>query len=490
MSNPVFPLIDHVFVLMLENHSFDNLLGFSGITGTDAETGNATAINGLTGSESNSSMGIPYNVKAGAAYSMPADPGHEFPDVFIQLTGNGTPYDPKTGYSPINNSGFADDYINGPKGQGQDIMNCFKPEQLPVLNALAQEFAVCDSWFSSLPGPTCPNRFFVHAGTSGGLDHSPGTAQIVDWETLNGIKFENGTVFDQLKIMYDDGFQIYRGEGFPTDIFPNVAQLKGITSVQAKPFSDFQADVTDPAYPYAYTFIEPSYGNVLGGTYEGGSSMHPMDDATRGELLIKETYEAIRNSPIWPKSLLIVIWDEHGGFYDHVAPPAAVAPGDAPVSGTINQYQFDFTQYGVRVPAVIVSPLIPKGTIDHRLYDHSSVPRTLQDLFSIKPMTERDKNANSLLPLLLTLSTPRTDARTTLPAPADSGIVVVAAVSAANMLQPADQGSLPLFLHAALKTDLETSLKSARPAIEQQFQNIKTKADAQAYLEKVQNKIS
>lgn len=490
MANPVFPLIDHVFVLMLENHSFDNLLGFSGITGIDAQTGNPTAINGLTGTESNSWQGTVYTVQPGAAYSMPADPGHEFPDVFIQLTGGAASYDPNTGYGPINNSGFVNDYINSPKGQGQDIMNCFKPEQLPVLNALAKEFALCDYWFSSLPGPTCPNRFFVHAATSGGLDHSPGSAQIISWETLDGIKFQNGTVFDQLKTMYDDGFQIYRGEGFPTDIFPNVAQLKGITSVQAKPFSDFRADVTDPAYPYAYTFIEPSYGDVLGGSYKGGTSMHPMDDATKGELLIKETYEAIRNSPVWPKSLLIVLWDEHGGFYDHVAPPAAVAPGDQPVSGTINQYKFDFTQYGVRVPAVIVSPLIPKGTIDHRLYDHSSVPRTLQDLFSIKPMTERDKNANSLFPLLLTLDAPRTDAPTSLPNPADSGIPLAAVATASAMAQPADQGSLPLFLHSALKTDLETSLKSARPAIKQQFSKIKTRADAQLFLEKVKYKIS
>ena len=142
------------------------------------------------------------------------------------------------------------------------------------------------------------------------------------------------------------------------------------------------------------------------------------------------------------------------------------------------------------MPAVIVSPLIPRGTIDHRLYDHSSVPRTLQDLFSIQPMTERDKNANSLLSLLDTANAPRTDAITTLPNPADSTSAAAIATPVADLQQPADQGSLPLFLHAALKSDLETSLKSARPAIHAQFAQIQTRADAEAYIQKVVSRIS
>src|SRR5579872_1267457 len=186
--------VKNVFVLMLENHSFDHLLGFSGITGTDAETGQPTAINGLTGNESNSFNGTACKVQAGADFSMPLDPGHEFPDVLMQLTGLSS-YNPANGYPQINNSGFVKDYAST-GGQSQDIMNCFTPQQLPVLNALAREFAVCDNWFSSLPGPTLPNRFFVHAATSGGLDHSPTNSQIELWETLSGMSFENGTIFD------------------------------------------------------------------------------------------------------------------------------------------------------------------------------------------------------------------------------------------------------------------------------------------------------
>src|ERR1700759_3233615 len=106
MSNPKFPLITNVFVLMLENHSFDHLLGFSGIIGTDAVTGNARAIDGLTGNESNSTPdGSNYQMQKGASFSMPVDPGHEFPDTLLQLTGTSN-YDPATGYPPIQNSGF------------------------------------------------------------------------------------------------------------------------------------------------------------------------------------------------------------------------------------------------------------------------------------------------------------------------------------------------------------------------------------------------
>jgi phospholipase C len=128
-----------------------------------------------------------------------------------------------------------------------------------------------------------------------------------------------------------------------------------------------------------------------------------------GEGLIKATYEAIRNSPAWNNSILIIIWDEHGGFYDHATPPAAVAPGDTSPSTGHNKYGFTFEQYGPRVPAVVISPWIPKNAVDHRLYDHSSIPATLEELFGLASMTARDSAANTVLPLL-SLAAPRTDA--------------------------------------------------------------------------------
>src|SRR5579883_1599071 len=189
------PPIQHVFVLMLENRSFDHMLGFSGISGTDAVTGQPSPINGLTGTETNSYNGKPFTAAHPAPYAMPVDPPHEFPNILEQLCGPGAKYPSGGPYPAIQNSGFAASYGPCSADPGQ-IMRCFAPDQLPVLNALAREFAVCDNWFSALPGPTWPNRLFLHAASSSGLDHSPTTAEIVLWETLAGVSFAAGTIFD------------------------------------------------------------------------------------------------------------------------------------------------------------------------------------------------------------------------------------------------------------------------------------------------------
>ncbi|HZH78239.1 MAG TPA: alkaline phosphatase family protein, partial [Archangium sp.] len=388
--------IKNVFVLMLENRSFDHMLGFSGLTGTDAVTGERTRLNGLSGTESNSYQGATYRVASPADRVMPVGPGHEFLDAVEQLCGPGASYPPGSVYPAINNSGFVANYVSSPsQGEGHahgnfgDILKCYSPSQLPVLNALARDFAVCDNWFSSLPGPTLPNRFFLYAASSGGLDHSPSLREMAMWEMLSGFKFPKGSIFDALKRrLPDSGFRIFT-DGW----LSMVGTLHGITSFDLHPFEQFKKEVSAKNYPWAFTFIEPNYGDVVGNTFTRGTSQHPLDDVTGGERLIKQTYEAIRNSPHWETSLLIITWDEHGGFYDHVAPPRAVAPGDN-ASSAHNQYGFTFEQYGVRVPAVVVSPLIPANVIDHRLYDHASVPATLERLFGLAPLTQRDARAN------------------------------------------------------------------------------------------------
>lgn len=266
-------------------------------------------------------------------------------------------------------------------------MKCFAPEQLPVLAALAQEFAICDNWHASMPGPTWPNRMFVHAGSSGGLDHSPSNQEIVEWETIGGFQFKAGSIFDALK-RKEVSHRLYAG-----DDFPMVAALKGISLFDIHHYSEFASDLAKATFPYSYVFIEPSY-DVLN-EYRNSSSQHPLTDIALGEGLIKETYEAIRKSAVWDTSVLIVTWDEHGGFYDHVTPPPAVAPGDSSPNDKHNQYGFTFEQYGPRVPAVVVSPLIPQNTIDHRLYDHASIPAMIETVFGLSPLTARDRQANS-----------------------------------------------------------------------------------------------
>jgi phospholipase C len=419
------PKIEHVFVLMLENRAFDHMFGLSGITGVDIQ-GNPTSINGANpalNTNIDPTTMLPVGVSTPADFQLKGidvDPGHEFPDVLTCLGGAGAVYNPVPGgYPPINNSGFIQNYLNSGSSLPSRIMRCFDPAQLPVLNALAGEFTLCDNWFSSLPGPTWPNRFFLLAATSGGLDGSPSTLDIIQATTVEGYRFENGNVFDLLDANCID-WRIYEGDDFPISFALSGMDLNYVEG-KFSHFDGFASDVSQAGFSERFIFIEPKYGahefDITGpGDFTCGNSMHPLDDVTRGEALVKQVYEAIRNSPCWETSVLLITFDEHGGFYDHVAPPAAVPPGDL-INQSYVQNHFQFDQLGVRVPAIVVSPFTKKGVIDHTLYDHTSMLKTLESLFGMQNLTNRDKAANDFLHLL-NLNTARTDPPTTLPSPA------------------------------------------------------------------------
>lgn len=477
--NAANPNIKHVFVLMLENRSFDHMLGF---------------LKNDISQYSNCYNGVTYPATKPADYIMPYDPGHEFEDALEQLCGAGAVY-PKGGpYPAINNSGFVSNYATTKsKGEGGatsnfgEIMKCYDTaSQLPVMTALVNTFTLCNNWFSSLPGPTWPNRFFVHAASSGGLDHSPSMAEIIEWETIHGFSFPNQSIYHHLS-KHKKKYRLYRGVLHPiAGCIPGVAALKGIQFWDTHRYEKFENDVNDN-YDYDYTFIEPNYGDIINNSYSGGQSQHPMDDVRGGEALIKSTYEALRNSPIWENSLLIITYDEHGGFYDHIAPPAAPPPGDN-AGKKYNRHSFMFNQYGVRVPAIIVSAYTP-NSICTTLFDHSSVPATLEAMFKMPPLTGRDKVANNVTSLA-SLSTARTDTPARLPN--------VATVSEAEEIamrhnQPvpdetasADIGNLPGFLQVILKAQFEKSTVkdfAAQESMVSAFQQVQTMADARAYIE-------
>jgi phospholipase C len=474
---------------MMENRSYDHLLGFSGITGTDTQTGQQTSAEGLTGGEYNlykvptGTIVAPHppkkvNAADLAEWEPPEqpqpyttckfvvsptagditdwqgnppsglDPSHQFPDVLMQLCGqqqtnanlNGSSY-PKV----LTNMGFAENYATTDKGKGNpgEVMLCFSKEHLPVLNALAHEFVICDHWFSAMAGPTEPNRMFAHAATSDVWDDSPqssdyarifgektvvsGTENDTDF-VINvvslgqahvevgsggrsyGISFDHGTIFDRLR-QANIPFRIYAG-----DAFPQVGLLKGISLTNdCDDFGDFAADVNDPNYDAAYTFIEPRYDTISQHLYQPfvNNSQHSSSSVALGEDLIKTVYEAVRNSPHWDESMLIIVWDEHGGFYDHVPPPRAVPTGSKGQS-----FGFMFDQYGPRVPAIVISPWCPRNMVEHRQLEHSVIPATVEQVFGVPPLTVRDTGITGLQ-TLATLNTPRAVQELTLtPVPA------------------------------------------------------------------------
>lgn len=505
------PPIEHVFVLMLENRSFDHMLGSSGITGRDAVTGAQTGINGLTKAESNSWNGATFAASPRAVDPMAIDPWHEFTDVLEHLCGHGANYPHGGPYPPINNSGFVSNFATVAKSPSPgDVMKCFTPLELPVLSALAKEFAVCDSWFCSMPGPTWPNRFFALGGSSAGLDHSPSNPEIVLWQTIHGFKFQNGSIFDGGKGFFNEvrrffspkpklNWRIYAG-----NLVSTLAHaLEGIHIWDITRYSRFAGDVGNPNYPAQFTWIEPNYGHVASG-YIGGSSQHPLDGVAGGEALIKSTYEALRNSPLWDSSMLIITWDEHGGFFDHVAPPRAIPPGDQPQFKSANEYGFPFDQYGPRVPAVVISPLIPPNTIDHRIYDHSSIPATIERLFNQRPLTARDRNALDLRSLA-SLPAPRTDAPETVGLlaehefagrPNSLDCLDVETPAATREDEPIElQTSLPGFIYVAARTDQELPPQGVALAdaghtarVNDRIRSIRTRRHARDYFEEVRQK--
>ena len=224
-------------------------------------------------------------------------------------------------------------------------------------------------------------------------------------------------------------------------------------------------------------------------------------------------YEAIRNSPVWNTSLLIIVYDEHGGFYDHVKPGCGVPPGDAIPEGQVtrNALNFDFTQYGVRVPAVIVSPLIPNGTVDHTLYDHSSILATLERLLGMKPLTKRDESAQDLRHLL-TNPAPREDCLKTLVSPATAsshrGVFEKELIAGIEEVETVidevlrnvhdeplpDSGNMIGFLQILLKTELECSQlngddEAEQARIRENYKKINSTNKAQAYVKYMRDKI-
>ena len=273
-----------------------------------------------------------------------------------------------------------------PGTEPSQIMGMYPPELLPILSGLAKGFAVCDAWFAPVPTMTLPNRAFALAGTSQG--HLDDHTKIFTCPSIFGRLSDKGV---------DWAIFGYNREPLTRLDYPDT---QSADESHFGHFRDFQERASEGTLP-AFTFLEPSWD-------ASGNSQHPNYDVAAGEQLIHDVYYTLRNGKNWASTLLIITYDEHGGCYDHVAPPTdAVPPGD----GTIGEFGFDFTRFGVRVPAVLVSPLIAAGTV-HRAtqgrIDHTSVLKTIHERWGTVPLTARDQVAASLGDVL-TLATARED---------------------------------------------------------------------------------
>jgi phospholipase C len=457
----------HMVVLMMENRSFDHMLGY-------AESA-SWPIEGLDGTETNTdSVGGVAQVSNDAKYAgdLTPDPGHSGFDTLTQLYGDATT---SVVQEPTMN-GFVRSY-EGKTGVGSTedahrIMKCFSPQNLPVLTRLAQQFCVCDHWFSSLPGPTFPNRAFMHAAMSlGRVDMG------IDWRSLSP------TIYERLHENHLDSV-IYYHDSTMASTFDGLAGNPDFFGSFDDDFIEACANNDLPTY----SFVEPRFANSPGGNGQlaySASDQHPDHNVREGEALIQTVFKAIWGNPkVRNSTLLVIVYDEHGGTYDHVRPPTTVNP-DGKVwtnDGSSLDPSFDFTRLGVRVPAVLISPYIAPGMIDHRVYDHTSIIATAFKLFLPNVpnvnLTLRDKNANTFEDNL-SLPQPRTD-------DIDVGSKVTSrAPTPAELAQPIND-HLKMLVHQAALVEQRLP-KDQQSGIDPN--TITTESQAATYLQSVHSKI-
>lgn len=373
------PRIEKVVVLCMENRSFDHMLGYM------------DGVNGIKGKEKEFAVeGVEADDKA--KHIQLIDLGHTMHHTRTQLQGKWISDAKKVAKLQllslkwnISNLYSAPEEII--EQEAETCMQCFSPDQLPVLSTLAKEFCVFDSWHSSLAGPTHPNRWFLHCGQSGGC-------------LSNTQMCPSPMIFDSFD---EDDWKIYFHDMSGTVLMSSVLIHKFYTKEKKniRQFNEFYEDARSGNLP-KYSFLEPTY-------YSSGNDVandqHPPHDVREGEQLILDVYKAISsNQSQFEKTLLLIVYDEHGGFHDHVKPP--ITPG---VTGEVHFLNDgDFRTLGFRVPCIAINPYIKSGTVDSRLFDHCSLPATLIKLFDLPDyLTERVHSATTFEDVL-TLKTPRT----------------------------------------------------------------------------------
>jgi phospholipase C len=333
--------IEHIVVLMLENRSFDHMLGYLSL-----ESG-GLAVDGLQAGMTNEYEGREYPVFRldETAFTKQQDPCHSGKCVDRQVAGG--------------NGGFAADYIETREDPASAepvvVMGYYDGEQLPVYDFLARRFCVCDRWFCSLKGATFPNRLYAVAGrAAGGRDnakppsyHLPSFVRRLDAAGAS--------------------WRWYTHELFPT-IWAIDRDYLPKTFDNVRPFSnpfspeDFFSAAKSGALPDV-AWIDPNMVDVGGAA--GSNDDHPPSDVRAGQELVLRILNALARSPAWERTLLVVVYDEHGGFFDHVEPPDAEDDDPRP----------EFHSYGPRVPAIVVSPRVRPG-VSHEVFDHTSIIKT------------------------------------------------------------------------------------------------------------------
>ncbi len=368
--------IEHVVVLMLENRSFDHMLGYLSL-----EAGRAD-VNGLKAEMSNQAGGHDFPIHHLAAThfaSEQLDPDHSPAGVDRQINGGRM-------------DGFADSYAatlaarQVPNPDPGVVMGYYNAADLPVFDHLAEQFCVCDRWHSSVAGATWPNRLYA---VTGGADGTREDQKPPLYDRFAFVRHLDAAGVSWRWYSYDVGTLHCADREYLVghhERFAYVQKLKLTLQAQAEemPFVDedaasFLEDAARGQLP-AVSWIDPNFKdlNLVGSP---PNDDHPPSDVQEGQELVFLIYNALATSPLWGKTLLLVVYDEHGGFFDHVDPPENPPDDDPRV----------FNRYGVRVPALVVSPWVTAGEAAHTLFDHASIIKTILLRFCRGELVDRSR---------------------------------------------------------------------------------------------------
>ncbi len=380
---------DHIVVVMMENHSFDNLLG-------------ALARNGSAGAD-----GLTFSAAGVAANWNPGSAGtgarvYSFP-IGSTAQGGGVTQTWNATHQQIDH-GRMDGFVQST--DSTQPMGYYTPAVLPFAYSFARSFTLANRWFCSAPCQTYPNRRFLMAGTAYG-------DITTDTSTLGDAPPPNGTIFDRLHA-YGVSWRNYFTDLPQTAIIPSIIEKYPANIV---PIAAFFADCALGALP-SVSFVDPEFGAVsevgsalisaqlplltqLGADVEavGGDEEDPQD-MYYGEEWAFQILQAAMRSPAWPRTLLIYTYDEHGGYYDHVPPPAAIAPDSIPPNLTATDVAGGYNLYGPRVPAIVASPYSRPGGVTNVVHDHTSVLATIEAKWNLPALTYRDANAATVMDFL------------------------------------------------------------------------------------------
>jgi phospholipase C len=333
--------IEHVVVLMLENRSFNHMLGYLSLEADGPD------VDGLRDGMANTHEGRSYPVfrLTETAFTKAQDPCHSGACVDEQLADG--------------NSGFASNYIrtrlDATSAEPVVVMGYYDGRQLPIYDFLARRFCVCDRWFCSVRGATFPNRLYAVAGRAAGsrdnasppVYHLPAFVRRLDaagatWRWYTHEFFATIWAVDR---------------DYLPKTFDNVRPFSSPFS-----FADFFSAARAGTLPNV-AWIDPNFVDVGGAV--GSNDDHPPSDVRAGQDLVLRIFNALVRSPAWERTLLVITYDEHGGFFDHVEPPSADDEDPRP----------EFHAYGPRVPAIVVSPRL-RTSVSHEVFDHTSIIKT------------------------------------------------------------------------------------------------------------------